>query len=93
MNYAIILLTIVSLSCAQDQVFDFHVTSAGIIKELKVLNDGCDIWLKTDTREYLINGCFDLNVGDTLCDYWINGRKLYSGKKSDKNLFRILSSQ
>ena len=90
MRYLFFLLSLTVTSCAQ-QVYDFHSIPIGVVRELKVLNAACDIWIRTDLRQYMINGCFDLDIGDTLFEYFVNGKRLYVGKKFDKNLFRITS--
>jgi hypothetical protein len=93
MRSFIIILAALSLVCAQGRIYDLHIRPAGVVEELKVLNSGCEIWVKTSMHEYILNGCYELNVSDTLFVYWVNGKSEYVGRKMDKNLFRILSSK
>lgn len=91
MKYFIFILIICSSCFPQKKDFDFHSVPAGIITEIKFFN-GCNIYIKTDLRTYIVNGCDDiLNVGDSLYEYWIEYKRQYVGKKSSKTLFQIIA--
>jgi hypothetical protein len=83
-----ILFVILFVIMSSAQQSDISRRAVGIILDIKIVNS--KYLVMTDTKQFFVQNCDHLSIGDTLYEYWINASKCCIGANNNYHLVSIL---